>query len=217
MGCDIHLFLEKKLKKDKVTILMPEIVDDDGNVKQDEIKFVQKASEAKWTPCSLSRDKQNGWSDRIYGMFALLAGVRNYGEFEQMIPDRGLPDDICDNTFFKYVSIPYKNENDSNEDNSYHPKFGCPCVSEDLAQRWVAEGTSVKMERYDEKFISSPDHHTPNWCTTEEMETCVNKLFFEKYGKWHGDYEEWTSLVGYMKGVELSGDYECRAVFWFDN
>lgn len=28
---------------------------------------------------------------------------------------------------------------------------------------------------------------------------------------------EWLGLIGTMEGIESSGEYECRAVFWFDN
>lgn len=63
-----------------------------------------------------------------------------------------------------------------------------------------------------------PDYHSPNWCTTQEMEKCFNDVFLNlKDGTYEGDYIEWMALLGAMKGYEASGEYECRAVFWFDN
>ena len=32
-----------------------------------------------------------------------------------------------------------------------------------------------------------------------------------------GDYIEWAALIGAMKGYEASGEFETRAVYWFDN
>ncbi len=39
----------------------------------------------------------------------------------------------------------------------------------------------------------------------------------DENGNCNGDYIEWVALLNTMKGYELSGEYECRAVFWFDN
>lgn len=60
------------------------------------------------------------------------------------------------------------------------------------------------------------DWHSPNWCTTAEMEHAIETVFKEN-GKYSGDYIAWLGLLGLMKGLETDGRYECRAVYWFDN
>ena len=49
------------------------------------------------------------------------------------------------------------------------------------------------------------------------IDWCSYETFYNEEQGWHGDYEEWVALVGAMKGYEISGEYEVRAVFWFDN
>ena len=93
-------------------------------------------------------------------------------------------------------------------------------TSESRANEWVEKGYSKWISNPDNKdlkLVTGPDWHSPNWCTTQEMEKAVNETFYDKDQGWHGDYEEWVALVGAMKGYEISGEYEVRAVFWFDN
>lgn len=51
------------------------------------------------------------------------------------------------------------------------------------------------------------------------MEDCINQVFKDENGNWKstGEPYEWLALLGAMKGYEATGEYECRAVFWFDN
>ena len=85
MGCDIHLRLERKLRQDK---------------KWNEY-YTEKAGE--WKDCGIL-DDDNTWGDRIYGMFAVLADVRNYNNREHL-PLRGMPDDCCNCTLYFYGKI----------------------------------------------------------------------------------------------------------------
>lgn len=188
MGCDIHLRLERKLKKDK---------------KWNKY-YTEKAGE--WKNCCIFNYNKT-WGDRIYGMFARLADVRNYNECEH-IPLRGMPDDCCDSTMECYgyrISDIVKEEYYDWE------------VSRETAEKWVSKGYSRYYKIGLKEFVSCPDWHSPNWCTTQEMEDCINKLFKNDDGTYKGDYIEWLALLGVMKGYEQSGEYECRAVFWFDN
>ena len=84
------------------------------------------------------------------------------------------------------------------------------------AERWVENGDSVYYEVGGRKYVSDPDWHTPSWCTTAEMEECINRVFRNEDGEFYGDCSEWLALLGAMKGYEADGG-ECRAVFWFDN
>lgn len=173
MGCDIHLRLERKAK-----------------------------GESKWQDCCiLGYDRC--WSDRIYGMFAALADVRNYNDIEHL-PVRGLPSDASNRTLMFY------GDQVVNE-----AKYDCQYSKFD-ADRWVKSGDSTYYKVNGIMYCSCPDWHTPSWCTTSEMEDCINRIFKDENGRYEGDYAEWLALLGAMKGYEADGS-ECRAVFWFDN
>lgn len=136
-------------------------------------------------------------------MFAALADVRNYNDLKHL-PERGLPDDVTNRTLMFYG----------------HPvvddvKYDWQCSKAD-ADRWVDSGCSHYYEVNGVKYCSDPDWHTPSWCTTSEMEDCINRIFKNEDGGYEGDYTEWLALLGAMKGYEADGS-ECRAVFWFDN
>lgn len=178
MGCDIHLYLEKRCRR-----------------------FEQNG----WSPCSFDGE----FSERIYGMFAALNNVRNYREMEHLV-DRGLPADIAWKTFSGYYNrVLSKDE----------IKKGISGYSEEDAKRWEEEGSSTIINKNGFNYCSDPDWHSPNWCTTKEMEMCFRRVFMKENGGFieHADYEEWLALLAYMKAIEISGQYECRAVFWFDN
>lgn len=173
MGCDIHLRLERKAK-----------------------------GQNEWRDCRIF-GYDRCWGDRIYGMFAALAGVRNYNDIEHL-PVRGMPKDAADGTLKSYgcqVAAVVK-----------YPDWQ---YSEEDAERFVEEGDSEYYDVNGLKYVSDPDWHTPSWCTTSEMEDCINRIFKDENGH-IGDYSEWLALLGAMKGYEADGS-ECRAVFWFDN
>lgn len=174
MGCDIHLRLERKAK-----------------------------GQSTWQDCHIF-GYERCWNDRIYGMFAALADVRNYNDIEHL-PVRGMPKDAADRTlkFYGYqVAVVVK-----------YPDWQ---YSEEDAERFVKEGYSEYYDVNGVKYVSCPDWHTPSWCTTAEMEDCINRIFKNEDGGYRGDYSEWLALLGAMKGYEADGG-ECRAVFWFDN
>lgn len=188
MGCDIHLRLEKKLKKEKVWN-----------------KFYTE--KCVWKNCSIFNANYE-WRDRIYGMFAVLADVRNHWDFEHL-PLRGFPKDACLCTV-KCYAIPvvdeYKYEWEKKS-----------CILRKDAEKQVHDGYSEMINVDGDDFCSVGDYHSPNWCTTQEMEDCINKVFKDKNGNWTGEPYEWLALLGAMKGYEWTGEYEVRAVFWFDN
>ena len=146
------------------------------------------------------------FSDRIYGMFAVLANVRNYNELPHL-PIRGLPDDISWRTSGEiYTRVVDKYENDYDRENCY--------LRED-ANRWVENGYSFFLDE-EENYCSSPDWHSYNWCSPKEMEACVERIF-KKENAYIGDNIDWVGLAAYMNSLESTGEYDCRAVFWFDN
>lgn len=205
MGCDIHLKLERRIKNPKRVQVQLE---------NEEVSYQESS---QWERCSIIKP-DSCWTDRIYGMFAVMAGVRNYSGHTQIVPDRGYPEDACYYTDIRFYKRIYT---DGEEMPSYYADGGF--IDKQTAEIWVEKyecKTFVKKyDKYSEpvNYITNPDNHTPNWCTTEELEKCINEVFKDENGNWIGDYSEWTALLGAMKGYEMSGKYECRAVYWFDN
>lgn len=188
MECDIHLRLEIKLRKDKKWTDY----------------YTEKAGE--WKGCWILNPGQT-WSDRIYEMFAVLADVRNYNDSEHL-PLRGFPGDADRLTSQCYGLLVLDSEPE---------ECWSGACSKEKAEYYINKCGSHYFEIEGTKYVTAPDYHSPNWCTTKEMEECINKVFKDEDGNWQGDYIEWLALLGAMKGYELSGEYECRAVFWFDN
>lgn len=189
MGCDIHLRLEIRLKKDK---------------KYNEY-YTEKAG--KWKNGHIFNYNET-WGDRIYGMFAKLADVKNYHSKLEHIPLRGFPEDCCSETLAAYT---YRITDEIKEE-----YYSWEVLRKD-AEKWIKNGHSTYYKVGNYEYVSQPDWHSPNWCTTQEMENCINEIFKNDNGTYEGDYIEWLALLGAMKGYESSGEYECRAVFWFDN
>ena len=156
-----------------------------------------------WVHCGFYGE----FSDRIYAMFAVLANVRNYRNLPSL-PDRGIPDDLSWYTFDELFKMS-KDELKDNDGEYYYLT--------ETAEKWAKEGYSFVHEVNGIKYYSDPDAHSYNWCTTEEMKNSFNTIFKDENGNYIGDYIEWLGLVSYMEGLESSGEYECRAVFWFDN
>ena len=168
MGCDIHLYVEIRSKKNK---------------------------EWGWHSTSFKGE----FSNRNYGMFAVLNNVRNYWDLKPL-ENRLLPGDIGNDVFHKY----YKYVTEKEKDNEYQ-------CSEEQANSWVKDGYSTIKTIHNMKYCSNPDWHSPNWCTTKELEECYNQVF----EKIEYDYIQWLALINYMKTFEE--EYDVRAVFWFDN
>lgn len=213
MSCDIHLHLEKRLKKPIRQILKPDLFNEKGELLEKAYTYELKPDK-NWSHCSFTKS-EDFHIIAVYGMFSVLAGVRNYGDYKQIVPDRGFPKDTSMLTLRGYA---YKLWTDDTNPVPEHTKFDpIHYIGKAKAEKYYKSGVSQMFAKDGSIFISQPDWHSPNYCTTEEMEQCVRKIFFEKYNQWNGDFEEWLELANYMKGVEMSGHYECRAVYWFDN
>lgn len=214
MGCDIHLRLEKRLKKDKPFYGTYERIDENGNKYQSrEVYYTDKRRE--WVDCRIV-GYDGTWSDRHYGMFAALNDVRNYWDIKHL-EDRGFPEDACEKTINEYTYGLWKGSGECPEDWGRY-------VEKETFERWVNEYHCKVYEIKDykgevwERRVQDPDAHSPNWCTTEEMERCINQIFLNQEDeRYENEAEEWLALLNAMKGYEATGYYECRAVFWFDN
>ena len=222
MGCDIHLVLEKRQRK-TVTCPMTRVIGFDKCTLGETVIEKKKAHKnEKWETCDYTYHRPF-YVVRQYPIFARLANVRNYGNYEH-IPIRGFPDDADWKTKQLYCCqvVPDDEYNAHVEEDS---EYECGHVSESAADRFLREGDSkeYKIENNDYlkqfRFITDPDAHHPNWCTTEELKKIIRETFHnEETGEWEGWwFEDWTALLGMMEGYELGGYYECRAVFWFDN
>lgn len=237
MGCDIHLRLEKRLKKEKKIVISPEIKNENGNVVKKELTFTD--NDLTWHSCNIIPYGET-WGDRVYGMFAVLADVRNYWG-SKPIENRGFPIDANINTINNYMfKIATWLPDDAYEDDDGFSLDG-RLISKNKAKEFLKRKykcyeykncdnnrcsfkevtpTDEWFSNYEDekiKFIEDPDYHSPNWCSVSEMEECIEKVFKNENGEWNGDYIEWMGLLGAMKGYETSGEYEVRAVFWFDN
>lgn len=252
MGCDIHLFLEIRRRKEKKVIIRPEKINADGN----RIKELSYTYKREWRPAGGKNKKE--WSDRVYGMFSVLADVRNYyhdGKLKTLDgAPRGLPEDVSEYILESYClrtiddksyeelsgadgeKILMKTEFDNlnftseSEGEKLIKDYECKVLREtEIYSKYTPD------KKFMQKLIEHPDYHSASWCTTSEMEFAVDYVFKGEYEKdsgaeeqiiptstddangYRGDYIEWVALLNTMKGYELSGEYECRAVFWFDN
>lgn len=199
MDCDIHLVLEIRRRKPKKVIVSPEVRNDSGeNIIHKEFSYTL---DTDWRRSYLT-GYDNTWGDRVYGMFARLADVRNYWNYDHL-PIRGLPEDVTDSTL---MLATYKIGDEEDVDT----------VTQETASKWIKNNYCKIVKVFGKDRVTSPDYHSANWCTTEEMESCINKCF-KRVSDYTGDYVEWLALLGAMKGYEQTGEWECRAVFWFDN
>ena len=200
MGCDIHLYLEKRLKAPTKVILDTAKYNDKGEEIKKEISYMNY--DISWHKCHVI----DNWSDRVYGMFAKLSDVRNYNNI-QTIPIRGFPEDASDSVKSQYgFAVTDKDTEVYNWE-----------AHISNAEKWVKEGCSNYYDLNGRQYVSHPDYHSPNWCSTTEMEQCIDSVFKDENGNLRGDYMEWLVLLNIMKAYESTGQYECRAVFWFDN
>ena len=149
------------------------------------------------------------FTERIYGMFARMANVRNYWGFKYIEP-RGLPEDIFDDWVARNVFCMKITENE------HLAEWGDNFCSKEQADEWVAKGYS---EWINETTITDPDLHSHSWLTTQELRQCFNECFKDENGEYRplADYVRWLGLVSLCEGIESDGKHECRVVFAFDN
>lgn len=136
--------------------------------------------------------------DRHYGLFAKLAGVRNWPDWG-IVPisePRGLPHDTgyaVDDDYWLYVT----------------EGGGKDFVEKATAERWVAAKAS-RWSDDERNWVSNPDAHSASWLTPDEWEKALTD---EKITRVAPDYR---AFLASMRSLQEQG-YEVRAVFWFDN
>lgn len=148
------------------------------------------------------------FSDRNYKMFAYLADVRSDGDDERIVPERGIPNDVSDSTKDYYLHPILDNEK------TFEWYYDHPCipVTQETADDWVKRCGCTISENGRYKDVTDPDFHSYNWCTADELEKCIKKAEDSDWGVGAA----WKALLAYMRAYE-EGNYEVRAVYWFDN
>lgn len=76
---------------------------------------------------------------------------------------------------------------------------------------------------YHEEESPDPDYTDFTWCSTDELERTIELAYDamqlkagQEYDlRGQDEYLEWKAVVGYMKILESSNRYLCRAVYWF--
>lgn len=131
MGCDIHLFLEKR-RKDVCL--------------------------GTWYVCEMTGTPLKEWSDRDYAMFSMLADVRSYGR-DKHIKIKGFPDDasICVKRRYCYELIPDESYDEEKYEN-LSEYGGINYCSESEGDEYIREGYSTEICKLGgHRLISHPD------------------------------------------------------------
>jgi hypothetical protein len=200
MGCDIHVYTEvkKKVNKEEQWVCA-------DYFKKNPYFGIDEYEKKEWEVVNIYRD-------RNYALFAVLAGVRNYGENAPIAVPKGLPDDCCPETLKEfedwdsdghshswytlgelkgymktYPKVKYSGlitaEQSEALDNGIFPNSWC---------QWSSQNNLIKRE----------------W---EELLECLNPIV----EKLKDRLKEWLWLWD-DKQVEENSE-KIRMVFWFDN
>ena len=168
---------------------------------------------------------------RYYGLFAVIAGVRDYNTEVEMFEPRGVPKDISWNTLDDYTL--YIVDHETNE---------MGCCSREQAESYAKYSPywDIKKTR-----IEHPDWHSASWLTLAEY-----KIAYQRYLDYFkqpcfpdlAKYRESKDHEGFIKELEILKDKTepispipeveasiaylealskytlfTRVVFWFDN
>lgn len=128
---------------------------------------------------------------RNYGLFAKLAGVRNYDDVTPVAEPRGIPADMSDGTGRSYWMYVTEAPGDGH------------CTPE-VAKQYVQYGAKYKDER--ENFVSNPDWHSHSWLTPDEYAVAIGD----------SGEPEYDAILAAMRSFEENG-FQARIVFWFDS
>jgi hypothetical protein len=189
MGCDIHLFVEKKISEKWECL--NEIEDNEGTLS--------------------TSYKKEIYHERNYSLFALLAGVRNSAGVKPISEPRGLPEDVSE--IVKRISDQW---NDDGHSHSYYTlkellDFSADNLVKEQGympeERWIAFQESLKTPTpdYDLRFPFAGwansglgwEHH--EWSVPAKE---ISSTFF-------------VDVLNKLK--QMGNPEEIRIVFWFDN
>ena len=152
------------------------------------------------------------FGSRNYLMFGILAGVR--GADERAFPPKGMPSGRLswqtDDKYWLRVAPPD------------HPEWANldGWVSQKIADRWVADGSSKAEGPMPCKRVSHPDWHSHSWLTLDELKRAAARYAEVVTERWPGEAPEapaeWRAIIAAMTAFEEAGCLT-RIVFWFDN
>ena len=94
-----------------------------------------------------------------------------------------------------------------------------------LPLRGLPEDITIETKEsifYNEENMD-PDYNNYSWASSEEIESVIELAYdvMQTQADVKGDlrvldeYLEWKGFIGYMKSLESSMLYECRAIYWF--
>jgi len=225
MGCDIHLYVEKKTKDNwkQIKDFISSYYDPEHEY------FSDKKYRNYYTP----------YSNRNYVLFSILADVRNgYGfagydtgnRIEPIDMPRGLPDDVSD-------SIQEESDNWGSDGHS-HSYF---TLQELLDFNWDIKITKRGIVSPSEYKIYKKEGHPDSWCSNiagsnvlivseevidkylnHELEPPIDKDIYCRI-EWADNLKDYcedflNKVISQLKERSAAKDFsDIRIVFWFDN
>lgn len=212
MGCDIHMYVEKRVNGRwvKLSGFLSSMYDKDSKYFSEE-RFL-KSDEI--------------FSCRNYSLFSLLAGVREYEDNEPIISPRGVPSDVSPEV-----------EKEISEWGCNGHTHHWYTLNELLDFDWISRKTNhagfVSVNEY-RRF--KEDGEPYGWCkgisgppiiSNSEMDDLLASGHIEKFGSPY-TYIKWTTVNEYqyfqdhvfpqLKERSSEPDFsDVRIVFWFDN
>lgn len=238
MGCDIHIYVEKKTSKAWEAISGPNPYIADYEMYEKRALEREDVSKAQNYRDEVSRMKQKepvvmeGWiyNGRNYNLFSILAGVRNTYEVIPIAPPRGMPLE---------ASGTVRNEHEGWGLDAHSCSYFT--FAEILKFDWENRGLEnegyVDEETY-KKFLETGD---PYPCCSgvgggnieKVLNSEMNRIIKEKY-PWENDKNFYTAIKWTRKYSEIASEIlnnikktvaenniddldSYRIVFWFDN
>lgn len=232
MGCDIHLFVEKKINGQWEAIKgvnEPELEIWRGSLQKAKVKGRDTSYHEKQIKELLEGTHGFIYDGRHYLLFSILAGVRNYYHLTPISEAKGLPKD---------VSLEVKNASDYwGCDGHSHSYLSVRELLEfDWSKPLEQEGWVSEIEYKIFKENGSPDSWSGGvgggsveHITNQEMNELIAGEGFRRMDKNYYTLVKWTRPLNEIVGSfyswsipklkELTGDdlESVRIVFWFDN
>lgn len=235
MGCDIHLFLEKRNEASGKWEAVKGVNEPEVKSLHSIIEKCKSRGESTEYWEQRIQEEQNGtydfiYSGRNYTLFSILAGVRNSCSLKPIREPRGIPSDVSDSVIagsdewgpdghsHSYLSVKELLEFDwsqgfkregwvNSEDYKEFKENGSPSTW----SRSVGGGGVDHVTNYDmDNFIADNGEY---WAFGRSPYTLVH--WNESFKDCVGSFYSWS--IPKMK--ELAGDdlESVRIVFWFDN
>lgn len=199
MGCDIHVFIEKRNKKtDKEFTL-----DFSKHMHRDYELFYGLAG-VRAGSATVDAGIPKGFPASDASSEVLMSYAR------QVVPDDS-----------KYLQSGYysnrvisKSEFDKTVKQWSFDFPNWDPVLEVVKTKYVRE-ENTWVEKVN-KYLPHLDWHTPSWVSPTELRDLLDALSTRGPERAYS-LEYWYGLLGYMEGTEKVGMSEVRMVFWFDN